>query len=290
VRRSLLAAPLAVLLAVDAVACTGGSDAATGAVAPAAGAAAAPEAALDTAVSSAPGTAPDTALARVAPAGAELVRTADLAVRVDDVAAAARRAGELARSAGARSRPRAAAAPPARRRRRCSCGSSRALRRDVDALGALGEQTSRTPSARGRHRPGGRPWRADWPPSAPASSGFRALLDRAGNLGEVVQVEGELTRRTADLESLQARLAALTERVDRSTITLRLYDGEQAPQPAGAVGFDDGLRGGWAALLATGRVAAATLGALLPFLPFVLLAAVAWRLRARRAARRPDPH
>jgi hypothetical protein len=112
----------------------------------------------------------------------------------------------------------------------------------------------------------------------------RALLDEADDLGEVVQIEGELTRRTADLESLEARLAALEEQVDLSTITVRLH-GQDAPVAAGAGprGFRDGLAAGWDALVTLTRAAGLTAGALLPFAPLLLVgAAVVWRSRARR--------
>jgi len=108
----------------------------------------------------------------------------------------------------------------------------------------------------------------------------RALLSEADDLGEVVLVEAELTKRTADLESLEARLAALTAQVDLSTITLRLAAEDAPPVAAGSPGFRDGLQGGWEALLAVVRVAGATLGALLPFLPLLLgLGYLVWRAR-----------
>lgn len=108
----------------------------------------------------------------------------------------------------------------------------------------------------------------------------RALLAEAEDLGEVVLVEAELTKRTADLESLEARLAALTARVDLSTISLRLAAEDAPPAAAGAPGFRDGLQGGWEALLAVVRVAGATVGALLPFSPLLLgLGYLVWRAR-----------
>lgn len=111
----------------------------------------------------------------------------------------------------------------------------------------------------------------------------RALLDRANTIGEIVQVEGELTKRTADLEALQARLDAVQERVDLSTITLRLTGESERAAPGAALGFGDGLSGGWDALGAIARAAAVAVGALLPFSPVLLLVAfVLWRQRSRR--------
>jgi hypothetical protein len=111
----------------------------------------------------------------------------------------------------------------------------------------------------------------------------RALLDGAERLADVVQVEGELTRRTADLESLQARLAAVRGQVEQSTITLSLVgDGAAGAAATGPRGFSDGLAAGWDALVAVTRAVGVTAGALLPFSPVLLLAGVLlWRSRRR---------
>jgi hypothetical protein len=111
----------------------------------------------------------------------------------------------------------------------------------------------------------------------------RALLDDAQELADVVQIEGELTRRTADLESLQARLAAVRGQVEQSTITLSLVGDESAGAAAtGPRGFSDGLAAGWDALVAVMRAVAVTAGALLPFSPALLLVgALLWRSRRR---------
>lgn len=107
----------------------------------------------------------------------------------------------------------------------------------------------------------------------------RALLERASGLGDVVKIEGELAKREAELESLTARMRAVEDRVAMSTVTLTLVgDGTALPSdPEEQLGFTGGLRNGWDAFTSTARVVAATAGALLPFLPFVLLAAWAAR-------------
>jgi hypothetical protein len=119
----------------------------------------------------------------------------------------------------------------------------------------------------------------------------RALLERASGLGDVVKIEGELAKREAELESLTARMRAVEDRVAMSTITLTLV-GEGTPLPSEEdeqIGFTGGLERGWDAFTATALVVAATTGALLPFLPFVLLAAWLWRRWSRRAAVVPAP-
>ena len=107
--------------------------------------------------------------------------------------------------------------------------------------------------------------------------------DEADALGQVVQIEGELTRRTADLESLEARLQALEGAVSMSTIVLRLHS-QDGPVVGDALGFGDGLRSGWAAVVTVGRVLAVSAGALLPFLPLLLLGGWLVVRRGRRSA------
>jgi hypothetical protein len=112
----------------------------------------------------------------------------------------------------------------------------------------------------------------------------RALLDRASTLTDVVRLESELSKREADLESLQARQRTLAGSVAMATVKVQL-EAEQKSDPVSAIGFSDGLNGGWTAFVGVARVTAATVGALLPFLPLLLVAAwVALRLRRRAAA------
>ena len=109
----------------------------------------------------------------------------------------------------------------------------------------------------------------------------RELLARAGSLTEITSVEAQLTSREADLESLQNRLAALRGQADLATVTLTVR--EQGSAPGSALGFLDGLRGGWTAVTVVARALAVTAGALLPFSPLLLVALAArWAVRRRR--------
>ncbi len=121
----------------------------------------------------------------------------------------------------------------------------------------------------------------------------RALLARAKDLGQIVQIEGELARRQADLESLQAQLRALEDRTALSTLTVSLTPTATAdrPTPREDRGFVAGLRSGWTAMLGSLTVLLTLIGALLPFA--VVLAAIGvpllvWLRRQRRAAQ-PQP-
>lgn len=116
----------------------------------------------------------------------------------------------------------------------------------------------------------------------------RELMDKAERISDVVALEGELSSRQSDLESLLAQQASLKDRTSLATITLDLTppdapgdDGEK-----GDPGFLDALGGGWDAFVTMLRWIAVAFGATFPFLITAALALVVWRvLRARRAAR-----
>jgi hypothetical protein len=106
------------------------------------------------------------------------------------------------------------------------------------------------------------------------------LMKNAANLSDVVTLEGELSRREADLESMQAQLAALNDQVSLSTITVTFLvpAAPAAAPPANPVAkhqnaLQRGLHDGWEAFTGAMKVLLVILGAVLPF---VVLAAVLW--------------
>lgn len=121
----------------------------------------------------------------------------------------------------------------------------------------------------------------------------RELMDQAEKISDVVALEGELSSRQSDLESLLAQQASLKDRTSLATITLDLTppdapgdDGSKDEDP----GFLDALGGGWDAFVTMLRWIAVAFGAAFPFLLTAALAVVVWRvLRKRGAARRPVP-
>ncbi|MBS2535417.1 DUF4349 domain-containing protein [Catenulispora sp. NF23] len=104
------------------------------------------------------------------------------------------------------------------------------------------------------------------------------LMKSATNLSDVVTLEGELSRRESDLESMQAQLAALNDQVSLSTITVTFLV-PQAASPAATPAakhqnaLQRGLHDGWQAFMGTVKVLLVIIGVLLPF---ALLAAVLW--------------
>jgi Domain of unknown function (DUF4349) len=118
----------------------------------------------------------------------------------------------------------------------------------------------------------------------------RALMAQAKDLGQVVALESEMSRRQADLESLESQLAALKSSVERSTLAVSLSTATPGIEPVTNNGFLGGLRAGWDAFTASAEELLKVIGAVLPFAVFfALLGApfVVW-LR-RRQANHPLP-
>jgi len=110
----------------------------------------------------------------------------------------------------------------------------------------------------------------------------RALMAQAKDIGQVVVLESELSRREADLESLESQLSALKNNVERSTLMVSLST--PGHEPVTNTGFLGGLRSGWDAFTASARGLLTVIGALLPFAVFLALVAApfVWWLRRRR--------
>ena len=133
----------------------------------------------------------------------------------------------------------------------------------------------------------------------------RTLLTKAKTIGQIVEVEGELTRREADLESMEGQLAVLKSQTAYATITLHLQQKapkvkEVAPpapkKPKKPIhGFIGGLKAGGRGFATVAIGIATVLGATLPFLGvLVALALIAWFTRrywrrSRREVRTEQP-
>jgi hypothetical protein len=116
----------------------------------------------------------------------------------------------------------------------------------------------------------------------------RRLLARATTISDLVSLENELSRREADLASLEAKKERLTDLASLSTITVSLVgpDASTADEET-EVGFLAGLKGGWNVFVASMTILLTVLGAVLPWLvalgvPLAVLL-VALRRRRRRA-------
>ena len=294
--RSTLLLPLAVLLGVLALSATGcSSDNADKASVPEAGRAGAPV----------PGAAPaaDVAGAPAAPkegrppdTARSLVHTAQLDLRVDDVARAARagaRAGVGAGGFVADQDDDLAGDPSASLTLKVPPAKFPAVLRALDDLGRVETRkiqvedvTETVVDLDSRIKT-----------AATSVERLRVLLAGAEDVNAVVALESELAQREQQLETLEGQRRALANRVDLATIDVHLAE-KTSPRASGRIpGVGEGLRGGWAALVNFLKVLVLVLAAALPFLPFVVVAVllVRWLVHRRRSRpprpprRRPQP-
>ncbi|MER5555987.1 DUF4349 domain-containing protein [Streptomyces sp. NPDC002793] len=121
---------------------------------------------------------------------------------------------------------------------------------------------------------------------------IRELMDEAEKLTDVVTLEGELSSRQADLESLLAQQASLKDRTSLATITLELSEPYEEGEDPGEedTGFLDALGGGWDAFVTVLRWIAVAIGASAPFLAAAAVLALGWRLLRGRPLRRRTAH
>jgi uncharacterized protein DUF4349 len=276
------------LLAVTAGCAGSNSDSASSAGAPA------PPAANDQTGVVAPGSAAgQTQPVKLAPAtGRSVIYTASLRVRSKNVNDAAARAKQLVAAAGGYVETETAASRPVTAGITFKIPSDRYAGTLDQLAGRLGTRLSLRQQARDVSQEV-----ADIDSrvkSAQATlASFRKLFDRAKTVSDVLAVERELSRREADLESLQARQKSLAQQTTFGTVTLQLV----APETAAIKrqgGFTGGLRSGWGAFTAFVSGLALVLGWLLPFLALAALIGLpAWRLRRTMRAlidrRRPRP-
>ncbi|VXB84743.1 DUF4349 domain-containing protein [Nocardioides sp. AX2bis] len=123
---------------------------------------------------------------------------------------------------------------------------------------------------------------------------IEVLFGQAQDIGDIVSIEAQLSRRQAELDSLKGQLAYLQDQTTLSTITVYLEQSEPAAVPPAPeeddLAFVGGLKDGWEALGSLGAGLAVVVGALLPFaLVAVLLGVPAALVGRRLLARRPTP-
>ncbi|WP_146149304.1 DUF4349 domain-containing protein [Kineococcus rhizosphaerae] len=158
----------------------------------------------------------------------------------------------------------------------------------LDAVAGLGQQTSRTTASNDVSAEV-----ADVDSRVASAQAvletFRARLPRATTVPDILAIEGEIARRQADLEALQARQRVLADQVALSTIDVDLVRGAPlaAVRAEAQPGFRGGLEAGWHALGEVGRVLSVVVGAVLPFALPLALVGVPLRVLVRRRRRRP---
>ena len=121
---------------------------------------------------------------------------------------------------------------------------------------------------------------------------LRALLRKAGSVGQLLAVQEEINSQESDLEALLAQQRALAHETSYATVTAELVGHHArlvAHHKKTSPGFLAGLRGGWHALVVAVGWLLTALGSALPFLvPVLLIGAIAVAGR-RRITRRKTP-
>lgn len=115
---------------------------------------------------------------------------------------------------------------------------------------------------------------------------LRSLLAEATEISDILAIESELTVRTAELESLQARQQQLASLTGFATITVTLIPPETVVEEG--TGFAAGLEAGWDAFIRALELGVTALGAALPFIlaiAVVLVPVVIWVLVSHRRQR-----
>jgi len=120
---------------------------------------------------------------------------------------------------------------------------------------------------------------------------LQGFLGETTDVNQIASLEGELTRRESELESIEGQRRALADQIELSTITVSFDATTASPatEPARA-GFSGGLDAGWDVAVTVAGGASAAAGFLVPFLPLIaVVVGLGWWLRRRshRAEREP---
>ncbi len=222
----------------------------------------------------------------------EVIRTASVRVRADDVAAAAAQAAGAARGLGGLVGAEQVVIDPDDAHRTSATLTLRVpsarlddLLTQIRGLGTVLEQTQQAQDVTAQVADVGARVEAQ----RASVRRIQALLARANTIGEVVTVEAQLAQRQADLESLEAQQKALSDQTSLATLQVSLVGPTTiVPVTDDETGFLAGLSRGWTAFTAAITAGLTTVGVLVPFVGFGLvigLPLVAWaRARSRRTA------
>ncbi|TDB84335.1 DUF4349 domain-containing protein, partial [Actinomadura sp. 7K534] len=200
-------------------------------------------------------------------AAREVVHTASLRVRAEDVNASAAKAKQLVTGAGGYVERESSRTEPPR--------SEITLKIPADRYGellnTLGTElgTKLSLSQEAEDVTGEVADVAARVRSAEASlASFRKLYERADSIDEIIRLENEISERESDLEALQAREKSLKNRTQFATVTVTLVskDAPKEPEDDSRGGFLGGLESGWDAFTAFVGGVAMVFGWLLPFL------------------------
>jgi len=128
--------------------------------------------------------------------------------------------------------------------------------------------------------------------SQAAITQLRALLKKAGSVGQLLSVQDQINNQESYLEALLAQQRALAHETSYATVTM-VFIGHHAvvvKKPKKIPGFTGGLRGGSHALRLVADWGVTVLGSILPFaIPLALIGALVYASRRRLVRRKSRP-
>ena len=275
------------------------AHAASGAIASPAVAGAASAASGSKSAAGSAGAGQDASAARLAPAGQQLIYTAQLTVRARDVGDAVSQATSIATAVGGYVSSENASSDPAQPSQSLATvtlkipvvvysatlselsgnvlGTRLSLAQQTqDVTQQVADVSSRVAS------------------DEAAITQLRALLSRAGSVGDLLSVQNQIDSEESDLEAMLSQQNALNHETAYATVALTIVGPKAAvkpkPKPAPPPGLVNGLAGGWHALRVAVSWLLAIIGAIAPFAAVVAVAGLAalW-VRRRLAARTSRP-
>ena len=284
------------LIAMAALAGCSGSGASSASGTPAGGAVAAPAAAPASApnAGSAPGAGQAIAATKLRPSGQQLIYTAQLTVRARNVSDAVSRATAIAASAGGYVASETASSDPNHPDRSTATVQ---LKIPVAAYAAtlaglsgnaLGKQLSlqqQTQDVTQQVADTGSRVASD----EAAIAQLRALLSRAGNVGDLLSVQNQINSEESDLEAMLAQQRALNRETAYATVTVTIVGPKAVPKPVKskpAPGLSNGLTAGWHAFRTSLSWLLAAIGAIAPFAAVIALLGALGYWGRRRLTRR----
>jgi hypothetical protein len=238
--------------------------------------------------------------AKVAPASQEIIYTAQLTVRAKDVPSAAARATQLVDQAGGYVSSENLTSDPDHPQNATATVGFKipvvAYQATLASLsgGTLGEQLSLQQQAQDVTQQV-----ADVNSQVASDEAaivqLRALLKNAGSVGDLLQVQDQISTEESALEGMEAQARALNHETSYATVTVTIV-GPMAPAPKATPkkavpppGLAGGATGGWHAFKLTVDWLLAILGAVAPFAAsLALLGVLALWIRRRWRTRRSD--
>jgi Domain of unknown function (DUF4349) len=122
---------------------------------------------------------------------------------------------------------------------------------------------------------------------------LRALLSHAGSVGDLLNVQNQINNEESALEAMEAQQRALSHETSYATVTLTILGPKAKPvphRPKAPPSLAGGLGAGWHALKVTLSWTLALVGAIAPFAAIAAIAGFAiYRARRWMIRRRPEP-